>query len=78
MKSSAQFKSPGAPWRLGNRIGCVVRSLWMYTREVSGDSAFERYAAHMSQSHPDVPPLSRKEYFKRRTEQKWSGISRCC
>lgn len=55
-----------------------LRSLWAYLRRVSGDDAYERYVAHLRACHPDATPLSPREHFRRRHEEKWSRPSRCC
>jgi uncharacterized short protein YbdD (DUF466 family) len=52
-------------------------------RRLSGDDAYERYLQHFAQVHAADPltmstPLSRREFHRRRVEDKWSGISRCC
>ena len=43
-----------------------------------GDDAYERYLAHHAAEHPDEPPMSRKDYFVQRQQQKWTGVTRCC
>jgi uncharacterized short protein YbdD (DUF466 family) len=60
------------------RIVHGIRRAWRYLREVSGDDAYERYLAHHRERHPGVPPLTREQYFRRRQDEKWSKISRCC
>ena len=32
-----------------------------YLREVSGESAYDRYVAHMRREHPDQPVMSRRD-----------------
>lgn len=56
----------------------VLRRLWQFIRRLSGDDAFERYLRHHAAAHPDDPPLSRGEFFKREQERKWNGVRRCC
>ena len=52
--------------------------LWRYLRQVTGDDAYERYIAHQKLAHAGEPPLTRQAYFKRRQDEKWSKVSRCC
>jgi uncharacterized short protein YbdD (DUF466 family) len=52
--------------------------MWSFVRQVSGDDAYERYLEHALTEHPDQRPLRRYEYYRLRTEQKWSRITRCC
>ena len=55
-----------------------LQHLWGYLRQVTGDDAYERYLAHQNLAHAGEPPLTPQEYFKRRQEEKWSKVSRCC
>ena len=55
-----------------------VKYLWHYLRHVTGDDAYERYLAHQKLAHAGEPPLTPQAYFKRRQEEKWSKVSRCC
>lgn len=56
----------------------VAVEMWRYLREATGDDAYERYVAHHRLAHPGEEPLDRGEWFRRRQEQKWSGVTRCC
>lgn len=47
-------------------------------RGVTGDDAYEKYAAHMRANEPDKRPMTEKEFFRAQMEQKWSCISGCC
>ena len=60
-----------AGWRL-------LRSAWHFVRQVSGDDAYERYRAHVLQAHGGQDAMTRAEYYKARTEQKWNRVTRCC
>jgi uncharacterized short protein YbdD (DUF466 family) len=59
-------------------VGRGLRGLWAFLREASGDDKYERYLAHHGALHADEPPLSRQEFFRRRLDRKWSGVTRCC
>jgi uncharacterized short protein YbdD (DUF466 family) len=52
--------------------------LWRYLRQVTGDDAYERYIAHQKRAHANEAPLTRPQFFKRRQDEKWSKVSRCC
>lgn len=56
----------------------ALRRAWQALRRVSGDDAYERYLAHHAAHHPDAPPLSRTEFFRRWQDEKWKGVKRCC
>jgi uncharacterized short protein YbdD (DUF466 family) len=56
-----------------------IRWLRWYLREVSGESAYDRYVAHARAEHQDVPLLSRREFERRRMDQRdGRPESRCC
>ncbi len=56
----------------------VATGLWRYVREVTGDDAYERYVSHHQVAHAGEAPLTRREYFKKRQDEKWSKVTRCC
>jgi uncharacterized short protein YbdD (DUF466 family) len=56
----------------------TLQAVWAYLRRVTGDDAYECYLEHQRARHPDARPLTRREYFKRRQDEKWSKVSRCC
>jgi uncharacterized short protein YbdD (DUF466 family) len=56
----------------------AIKTVWECVRTASGDNAYERYLLHHAQAHSATPPLSRREFYAQMTEQKWSGVSRCC
>ncbi|MFN0038968.1 MAG: YbdD/YjiX family protein [Burkholderiales bacterium] len=55
-----------------------IKRAWHYLREVTGDDAYERYVAHQKKVHPEETPMSQRDYFKCRQDEKWSKVSRCC
>jgi uncharacterized short protein YbdD (DUF466 family) len=57
------------------RLGRALRS-WLSW--LNGDTAYARYREHAQKVHPDVPPLSQDEFFRRETERRWNGVRRCC
>ena len=56
----------------------TAKTVWECVRTASGDNAYERYLAHHAQVHRGTVPLTRREFYAQQTEQKWSGVSRCC
>jgi uncharacterized short protein YbdD (DUF466 family) len=55
-----------------------ARWLRWYLKEVSGESAYDRYLAHARAEHPDAM-LSRREFERRRMDQRDERPeSRCC
>lgn len=59
-------------------LAAEFKQFWRYLRHVSGDDAYERYLAHHRASHPGEAPLTREQYFRKRQDEKWSKVSRCC
>jgi uncharacterized short protein YbdD (DUF466 family) len=59
-------------------LSAELRQVWQYLRQVSGDDAYERYLAHHQQVHPGDVPMTQEQHFKKRQEEKWSKVSRCC
>lgn len=59
-------------------IASELKRAWGYLRQVTGDDAYERYLAHHRQAHPGSPPLTPEQYFRKRQDEKWSKVSRCC
>ena len=59
-------------------LGAELKQIWQYLRQVSGDDAYERYVAHHRQAHPGEAPMTQEQYFRKRQNEKWSKVSRCC
>ena len=56
-----------------------VRWLGWYLREVSGDSAYDRYVEHACAEHSDQDVLSRRQFERRRMDDRNARPqSRCC
>ena len=67
-------RMPGDPAPPGGRRAAV----WRFVRGALGDTAYEQYLAHQRERHPGEAPLSRREFFRREIERRWSGVARCC
>ena len=59
-------------------MGAELKKIWQYLRQVSGDDAYERYLAHHRQAHAGEPPMTQEQFFRKRQDEKWSKVSRCC
>jgi uncharacterized short protein YbdD (DUF466 family) len=58
------------------RVAAAIR--W-YLREVSGEADYDRYVAHEHQEHPGVPPLSRRDFERRKNQRRQeSPEAGCC
>jgi uncharacterized short protein YbdD (DUF466 family) len=55
------------------------RAVWWYLREVTGESAYERYVEHERHAHPGRPVASRREFERKRQDLASSRPQqRCC
>lgn len=61
------------------RLGGAARGVMGYLREVSGETAYDRYVEHRGREHPGDPVMSRREYERWRMDQRDANPSaRCC
>lgn len=64
--------------RSTERLLRLPRAIWCFVRALSCDNAYESYVQHQRAAHPELAPLSRREFYLREQQRKWDGISRCC
>jgi uncharacterized short protein YbdD (DUF466 family) len=57
----------------------VLTGVRWYLREVSGESAYDRYVGHMRADHPSQPVMTRREFERRRQDDRDARPrARCC
>jgi uncharacterized short protein YbdD (DUF466 family) len=57
----------------------IARGVRWYLREVSGESAYDRYVAHMRAQHAAQPVMSRRDFERGRQDARESQQrARCC
>jgi uncharacterized short protein YbdD (DUF466 family) len=56
----------------------LIAQWWSILRELAGDDAYERYREHHMHTHAHEPLLTRRAYYAKYQQEKWSGINRCC
>ena len=56
----------------------ALRVGWAGLRQITGDDAYDRYLERHEKTHPDVPALTRDEFYVSELDRKWSGVNRCC
>ena len=61
---------------LGTRMRAAAREAWQVLRGVFGERAYENYLAHHTAQHPDEPPLSEREFWRRQGDRE--PPARCC
>ncbi len=77
--------------QLVTTVGAVLGKLWWWTRQVSGDAAYENYLrrvarrqGHCAGSATRYAPcagragISRQEFYLESLKRRFSGVSRCC
>jgi uncharacterized short protein YbdD (DUF466 family) len=60
------------------RLGKLRAAACAYLRWLNGDSAYERWVAHLRAAHPEMPVPSRAAFYRAELERRWSGVRRCC
>ena len=61
---------------LGPRLRHAAREAWQVLRGVLGERAYEDYVAHHTAHHPGEPPMSEREFWRRRGDRE--PPARCC
>jgi uncharacterized short protein YbdD (DUF466 family) len=57
----------------------ALRGVGWYLREVSGETAYDRYVAHMRRDHAEQPVMSRRDFERRRMDERDENPrARCC
>jgi uncharacterized short protein YbdD (DUF466 family) len=61
----------------------LVRRLWWYVREFTGETAYERYTERMRRENPGCEVPTRREFERRRVDETYGDPSRsryrgCC
>jgi uncharacterized short protein YbdD (DUF466 family) len=57
-------------------VANLLKAIWNYLREVSGENDYTRYRDRMAAEGGD--PVSRREFYDRRQRDKYSRPNRCC
>ena len=60
----------------------LYRGVWWYLREVSGETAYDRYVEHARRDHPGEPVMSYREFFRERQKARYAieegRLKGCC
>ncbi|MEU2562234.1 YbdD/YjiX family protein [Streptomyces longispororuber] len=65
----------------GGRLRRALRGLRWYVRELTDESAYDRYVAHVRKEHPAAAVPSRRAFERMRTDRQDSDPRqgfRCC
>ncbi|MFI8118356.1 YbdD/YjiX family protein [Streptomyces albidoflavus] len=72
---------PGRLGVLAHRVRAGVRWIGWYVREVSGETAYEKYAAHVRRHDPDAEVMTRRQFERSRMDAREADPRdgfRCC
>ena len=59
-------------------IARPFRYAWDYLKEISGETAYDRYLAVHERTHGDKAPMQRGEFYRARQDEKYNNPgSRC-
>jgi uncharacterized short protein YbdD (DUF466 family) len=57
-------------------VADLLKALWNYLREVSGENDYARYRARMAAESGER--VSKREFYDQRQQEKYSRANRCC
>lgn len=60
------------------RLTSFFSVAWSVVRSLATDDAYDKYLAHHARAHADAPPMSRRAFYMKQQQAKWTGVSRCC
>jgi uncharacterized short protein YbdD (DUF466 family) len=62
-----------------SRIRGLARGIRWYLREAAGETAYERYVAHVRGEHPGAMVMSRRDFERwRQDDRNDNPRARCC
>lgn len=65
--------------RMLEGVARAGRGIRWYMSNLMGDSAYATYAAHHRRHHPDDPPLTEREFWRKKMDdQDRTPGARCC
>jgi uncharacterized short protein YbdD (DUF466 family) len=56
----------------------ILRAVWRFLAEISGQDDYRRYCAHVRARHPERSVPTEREFYVTRLEEKYARPSRCC
>lgn len=60
------------------RVRSALAQTWSLVRTLATDDAYDKYLAHHSEAHADSKPMSRRAFYLKQQQCKWTGVTRCC
>lgn len=56
----------------------LLRKLWKVLQELSGESSYERYCAHLRAKHRECELPTEKDFYLSLLKDKYERPNRCC
>lgn len=60
------------------RLTSFLGLAWSMIRSLATDDAYDKYLAHHAHAHAGSAPLTRRAFYLKQQQAKWTGVSRCC
>lgn len=60
------------------RMALWLATSWSMIRSLTTDDAYDKYLAHHAEAHAGSPPISRRSFYLKQQQSKWTGVTRCC
>lgn len=60
------------------RLAHWLAASWSMIRTLATDDAYDKYLAHHARAHAGSAPMSRRAFYLKQQQSKWTGVSRCC
>lgn len=60
------------------RLAHWLTASWSLIRSLATDDAYDKYLSHHAAAHPGSPPMSRRAFYIKQQQSKWTGVTRCC
>jgi uncharacterized short protein YbdD (DUF466 family) len=60
------------------RLSLWLATSWSMIRSLATDDAYDKYLAHQAHAHAGSVPMSRRAFYLKQQQSKWTGVTRCC
>lgn len=60
------------------RLALWWATSWSMIRTLATDDAYDKYLAHHAHAHAGSPAMSRRAFYLKQQQCKWTGVTRCC
>jgi uncharacterized short protein YbdD (DUF466 family) len=60
------------------RLALWWATSWNMIRTLATDDAYDKYLAHHAHAHGGSAPMSRRAFYLKQQQCKWTGVTRCC